>query len=76
MFLFFNNPHSDATSLTREVLIPWSTFPRLMVNRRLITNFRRKSVGNVLSCDHSAMHTTVLTLESVSEITRKEQYLT
>ena len=38
----------------------------------LITNFQGKSLGNVLSCDHSAMHTTVLTLESVSEITTKE----
>ena len=53
-----------------------STFPRLTVNRRFITNFQGKSLGNVLSCDHSAMHTTVLTLESVSEITTKEEYLT
>lgn len=74
MLLFFTNPHSDVTSLSSEVLIPWSTFPRPTVNWRLITNFRGKSVGYVLSCDHSAMHTTVLTLESVSEITRKEQY--
>ena len=76
MFLFFNNLYSDATSLTGEVLISWSTFPRITVNRRFITNFQGKSLGNVLSCDHSAMHTTVLTLESVSEITTKEEYLT
>ena len=78
MFLFFNNLYSDATSLTGEVLISWSTFPRITVNRRFITNFQGKSLGNVLSCDHSAMHTTVLTVSfsSFSEITTKEEYLT